>query len=1065
MKVKILLLLVVVSFLAAPFKGKAQAANKKDSLALVDFYDSTGGPHWMNNAGWLHSEVKNWFGITLDADGYVTSILLTSNSLKGTIPASIGNFSRLSALRVAGNSLKGKVPSSLSNLTNLTILRLSNNNLEGPVPSLSKLTKLQSLILAYNNFNFSGLEDIEAKFSFALYAPQNNLTLSETAKTFAFSAGGTVSNNTYKWYKGTVLMATKTGDSTYTPVTGGYYRVEVTNTHVPGLTLISDSAIFFNITSFSPASGTYRTPITIKGIGFSGITDATFYDFAFNNVRADSAAVISDTEAVAWVGAGASGNVQVREISLPGFTYIPATVPANSGWHYVGAPKVTVNAASFAGGIAGPDNLPVVTYLDSTTGKAMAVKLTANGTYQQLGPAISDGAAKQPVAVLDHANNPIVSYIDPQGYVIVKKFDGANWNIVGQPAFSKARSIDIAIDTNDVLYVMAESYIINVFKLDGSSWIKTNKDGFAESTEGYVSIAINKTNNMPYILFDDVNQQPIGGAKATVMSYDGTTWANVGNPGFSTGIYGMYYGNIAFDEKGNPMVFVEDDDGFERGTLFKFVNGFWQTLGSERFTRSHTYRDYFSVTPKGDPYVIFVDVSYNNRSSIMRFNKTSGTWEYAGAQGCINTHDVQEKSLFIGKDGIPWIAYSNLGEGNGLSVMRLNTTTDTTIQPAHKATQTASYETTGSDGWTNYYYDNNTPSNLADDTLLLSLKKNGQNIGTIGDGTFAVKLVATAGAGSNKGIKLTSPLITNNSGYYVMNRYWQVTATHEPTASVGVRFYYNNQDLKDVNGSYPAHNLTNNKLIFYKAVGGNPDPTSNLAGAAKIISIMPSDHASDTTWTYHTLSDTTQYGEYSVASFSGGGGGGTGNNLALPVTLLNFTATRTKTDVQLAWQTAQEVNAATYFVERSINGSDFTGIGSVQATGNSSVTQAYSYVDYGAAALNTQTLYYRLKITDRDGNFSYSKIISLAQDDVNKAALIYPNPAHTSASIQFTATAAKKYVILVTATDGKVVKRINIAATAGVNRAVIDIHDLPQAAYNVTITSNKDNKTFKLVKE
>jgi len=392
-------------------------------------------------------------------------------------------------------------------------------------------------------------------------------------------------------------------------------------------------------------------------------------------------------------------------------------------------------------------------------------------------------------------------------------------------------------------------------------------------------------------------------------------------------------------------------------------------------------------------------------------------------------------------------------------------TSDTLIMPARPSTLTASYEYTDTTGWTHYCYDNNTPNDITDDTLLLSLKKNGHYIGVIGDGHFSVKLIATPGAGSNTGIKLTSPLITNSSGYYVMNRYWQVTPTHEPAASVGVRFYYNNQDLADVNGSYPTHNLTNDKLIFYKAVGGNPDPTTNLAGATKIISIMPAVYASDTTWTYHRLSDSTQYGEYSVASFSGGGGGGTGNNFSLPVTLLNFTAARAKTDVNLNWQTAQEINAANYFVERSQNGFDFTGIGTVAAMGNSTVKQSYSDVDRNAAALNTGTLYYRLKITDKDGSFSYSKIVSLQPDGIDKALILYPNPAHTSAIVQFTAATAKKYTIAVTAADGKVLRRINIAASAGSNRVVIDVHDLPQATYLVNITGNKDSKTLTLVKQ
>jgi hypothetical protein len=196
------------------------------------------------------------------------------------------------------------------------------------------------------------------------------------------------------------------------------------------------------------------------------------------------------------------------------------------------------------------------------------------------------------------------------------------------------------------------------------------------------------------------------------------------------------------------------------------------------------------------------------------------------------------------------------------------------ILPTIPMTLYASYEYLDSTGWTQYYNDNGTPADFSDDIHLLSLNKNGQNIGTIGDGTFSVKVQATAGAGSGNAVQVTNNTLTNTGIFLAMNRYWIVTPTYEPTADVSVRFYYNNQDLVDVNGSDSLHDLTNQNLVFYKAIGGNPDPTTNLSGVDSVINISPSaTTASDTSWTYHQLTDSTQYAEFSVASFSGGSGG------------------------------------------------------------------------------------------------------------------------------------------------------------------------------------------------
>jgi hypothetical protein len=181
--------------------------------------------------------------------------------------------------------------------------------------------------------------------------------------------------------------------------------------------------------------------------------------------------------------------------------------------------------------------------------------------------------------------------------------------------------------------------------------------------------------------------------------------------------------------------------------------------------------------------------------------------------------------------------------------------------------------------------------------------------------------------------------------------------------------------------------------------------------------------------------------------------------------LLNFNGSRVKTQIQLNWQTIQEINVGDYFIERSLDGANFKGIGVVHARGNSSVVQAYSYGDSDAATFNNNTLFYRLKITDKDGRYSYSKIISLQPDNKNKALVIYPNPSTASAILQFTATAAKKYTVAVSAADGKVLNQVIVAASPGINRVVLDVHQLPAATYLVTIIGDNDGKTVKLVKQ
>jgi PKD repeat protein len=317
----------------------------------------------------------------------------------------------------------------------------------------------------------------------------------------------------------------------------------------------------------------------------------------------------------------------------------------------------------------------------------------------------------------------------------------------------------------------------------------------------------------------------------------------------------------------------------------------------------------------------------------------------------------------------------------------------TVIPSAGAITKQASRECTGPDGWTHYYNDNGTPADVTDDILVLSLKKNGNNIGSVGDGTFQLKASATAGAGSNTAIVITNPLINNPSSYYAMNRYWQVQVTQQPTSNVGVKYYFNSQDVSDINGTYPSGNALAQQLILYKVVGGNPDPTTNLSGAQEILSIMPGSQATTSTWQYTQINANTHVAEFEVTSFSGGGAGITGNGLVLPVKLLSFSAKAEGKMVLTNWSTAQEINSDYFNVERSTDGIHFETVGKVDAAGYSNSTLSYQFSDT-RVPWQFGTIYYRLQSVDKDNKTAYSRTIPV-KIAAHQMFSITPNPAST----------------------------------------------------------------------
>ena len=113
-----------------------------DRAVLAILYDETGGDNWTDDTNWLtDAPLDEWYGVSTDADGRVSTLDLINNGLTGEIPPELGSLSSLRNLSFYSNSLTGAIPPELGDLSNLASLRLELNS----APRCSEWVRVERL--------------------------------------------------------------------------------------------------------------------------------------------------------------------------------------------------------------------------------------------------------------------------------------------------------------------------------------------------------------------------------------------------------------------------------------------------------------------------------------------------------------------------------------------------------------------------------------------------------------------------------------------------------------------------------------------------------------------------------------------------------------------------------------------------------------------------------------------------------------------------------------------------------------------------------------------------------
>jgi hypothetical protein len=158
-------------------------------------------------------------------------------------------------------------------------------------------------------------------------------------------------------------------------------------------------------------------------------------------------------------------------------------------------------------------------------------------------------------------------------------------------------------------------------------------------------------------------------------------------------------------------------------------------------------------------------------------------------------------------------------------------------------------------------------------------------------------------------------------------------------------------------------------------------------------------------------------------------------NIPTPIEISDIRLLPASCAATLQWTANNALNFARFDVERSTDGITFTALGSLKYN---KLSSSYIYPD----KLNKGGhYYYRIKMVDIDGKYSYSPVVNAVITCTGAAKVsVYPNPATSNVSVESTSAIDR---ILVMSTSGEILKQYKVAAA----RTSVDIGQLAPGFY------------------
>ncbi|MCM5529684.1 FG-GAP-like repeat-containing protein [Parasegetibacter sp. NRK P23] len=174
---------------------------------------------------------------------------------------------------------------------------------------------------------------------------------------------------------------------------------------------------------------------------------------------------------------------------------------------------------------------------------------------------------------------------------------------------------------------------------------------------------------------------------------------------------------------------------------------------------------------------------------------------------------------------------------------------------------------------------------------------------------------------------------------------------------------------------------------------------------------------------------------------------GTKDASILSLSLRVFSAQVKSKLVEFSWETVNEANVLFFELQKSADGYNFGKVAHVEAM---NIQHAfYQYLDKPG---DLKLYFYRLKIVEADGAYSFSKTLAVRATELNDIK-VFPNPASSFFYVEHAPVEPGTFILIMDGT-GRVVQRVQTSNNS--IRTKVDIQSFPRGAYQVVLKNRSE---------